>query len=294
MPLPQTSTHVGYPAGAVDGDATVLAVLPRETAGEWLVITDRTPFHPLDSGWPDQPADTGQLVLGDRRLTVLDCLIGAAAEDSDELLVGEDIPVRRGEQGWRWLVLHVVESDADLTDLAGAPAGLQVDARRRRELSAGHTGCHLMALALNAVLAGRWRKEVRTDGLGAPDFDALAITSSRIHPGGSTDTYRIGKSLRKKGFSTDGLAGELPELSERVNGRLAGWLATDAPVELAAPGPELTARRTWSCLLPDGTPTIPCGGTHLRRLGELSALTVRLELAEDGSTLVANTIAELA
>ena len=65
---------------------------------------------------------------------------------------------------------------------------LTVDAAHRAALSAGHTGCHVAALALNAALAGRWRKPGRADGLGHPDFDQLAIVSSRIEPDGAIDT----------------------------------------------------------------------------------------------------------
>ncbi|MGQ0718013.1 MAG: metal-dependent hydrolase [Pseudonocardiales bacterium] len=294
MPLPATSTHVSYPASTTEGTGTVLAALqyPATVDGRWLIITDHTPFHPLDSTWPDQPADTGELIVADHHLRVVDCLTGAASEGDDRLYVAGEIPAKRGDLEWRWLVLHVVATDTDPTRMIGQPAELRVDAARRRRLSAGHTGCHLMALALNEALAARWRKPVRTDGLGRPDFDALAILSSRIRPNGSTDTYRIGKSLRKKGFTSDGLAEQLPAIQRQIDDRLATWIASDATVRLEVPGPEVTTPRTWSCALAEGTPTIPCGGTHLDRLGHLARLTVDLTL-DDEAVLVVDTAATL-
>ena len=127
---------------------------------------------------------------------------------------------------------------------------------------------------------------MRTDGLGHPDFDSLAMESSVMDEHASTDRYRLGKSLRKKGFDAEGLTEALPDLTARINARLAGWLAADAPVRVDAPGPEITARRQWVCELPEGTVSIFCGGTHIARLGELAALTAELDLSADGSELV--------
>jgi alanyl-tRNA synthetase len=155
-----------------------------------------------------------------------------------------------------------------------------------------------MALALNEALAERWRKPPgREDSFGRPDFDAIAMESSRMDEHASTDRYRIGKSLRRKGFDPDGLAEQLPELADRVNARLAGWIAADAPVRIEIFGGEktarLTARREWVCELPEGTASIFCGGTHVTRLGELDALQCSLSLSEDGSELVAITVPKL-
>jgi len=280
MPHPTTSTQVSFPAGAVEGRSTVLAVEPLP-AGGYAVVTAETPFHPLDHSWPDQPADAGTL----GGVAVRDCVTGAVGPEG-ALLLGTDIPVRRGEEGWAWLVVHVTEEPVAV----GAEVELRVDAERRAALSAAHTGCHLLALALNEALAPRWRKDPgRADALDHPDFDSLAMDTSRMDVDASTDTYRIGKSLRKKGFTADDLAAELPALTEAVNARLAAWVAADAPVRVETPGPELTARRRWACDLPEGNASIFCGGTHLHHLGELAALSTEMRLSEDGSELVAVT-----
>ncbi|WP_406297358.1 metal-dependent hydrolase [Embleya sp. NBC_00888] len=292
MALPTTSTEVTFPAGAGTGTAPILAapVLPD---GRTALVVARTPFHPLDHTWPDQPADTGVIRVAGAELAVADCVTGAVGPDG-EFAVGEAIPVRRGDEDWSWLVLHVLaQALGDPGDLVGASAELIVDAERRAALSAAHTSCHLLAFALNAVLAPRWRKEVRTDSLGRPDFDNLAITSSRMDVGGSRDDYRIGKSLRKKGFTADGLAQDLPGVRDEVEALLEQWLKTDAEVRIEVPGPALTARRVWHCGLPDGDAHIPCGGSHLGRLGELRALAIELTMDEDGA-LVALTRPERA
>lgn len=296
MTLP--TTHVSFPAGAVTGESPVLAVHPLD-GGRHAVVTEATPFHPLDHTWPDQPADLGTLTVDGTELAVVDCLTGAVGPDGGAPLVGADIPVRRGDEEWSWLVLHVVEGDPG--DLAGKAATLAVDPGRRAALSASHSGCHLLALALNAALAPRWRKDPgRSDAFGNPDFDSLAMATSVMDTEASTDTYRLGKSLRKKGFTTEAtedlptLADALPALTEAVNRQLAAWVAADAPVRIDVPGPELTARRQWHCELPEGPAQISCGGTHLHHLGELAGLRTELRLSEDGSELVAVTRPERA
>lgn len=274
------STLVGYPSGEVSGRSTVVARVP---AGERHgTIVAETPFHPLDHTWPDQPADRGTIA----GIPVTDCVTGAVADGERQVHLGEDIPVRRGSPGWSWLVVHVTREP-----VPGGEVDLVVDAEHRHALSTGHTACHLAALALNAALADRWRKEVPADGLGHPDFDQTAIASSRILPGGSLDVYRLGRSLRRKGFAVEGLGEGLPEITRRVGDTLKEWVAADAPVTIESPGRELTARRTWRCGLPEGEAAIPCGGTHLASTARLGAVTVALELSGDGTELTMRTTA---
>lgn len=282
--MPAGPTAVTYPSGAVEGRAGVLDVVPLGD-GRAGVSTDVTPFHPVDDAWPDQPADLGELRADGVVHPVVDCVTAARPAGGGPLRTGADLP-RRDADGWCRLVLHVVPGPGPAP---GAVADLRVDAERRAALSAGHTGCHLMALALNAALTGRWRKEARYDSLGHPDFDQLAITSSHIHEDGSTDRYRIGKSLRKKGFAADDLAGALPEITARVNERLSGWAATGAPVMIDRDGPLLTDRRYWTCALPEGRAVLPCGGTHLRNVAQLCELTCAFSLSADGTELTAHT-----
>ncbi|MFJ8439982.1 alanyl-tRNA editing protein [Kitasatospora griseola] len=292
MSLP--TTHVSFPAGAVTGTSPILAVhtLPD---GRTAVVTEATPFHPVDHTWPDQPADLGTLTVDGAAHPVVDCLTGGHGP-AGEFAAGADIPVRRGDEEWSWLVLHVLPAGALGPEAVGRTAELAVDAERRALLSAAHTGCHLLALALNAALAPRWRKDPgRADAFGNPDFDSLAMDTSAMDTEASTDIYRIGKSLKKKGFTVDAteelpaLADALPALTADVNARLAAWVAADAAVRIDVPGPELTARRRWHADLPDGAAEIPCGGTHLHHLGELVELRTELTLSVDGAELIART-----
>ena len=184
-----------------------------------------------------------------------------AATDGEVLHLGADIPVRKGTEGWAFVVAHLVDEGTAIAE--GDEVEIEADAATRHALSAGHTACHLAALALNRVLADRWSKPAREDALGSPDFDGAAIASSRIVPNGSVDRYRLNKSLRRAGFDTASLQGDLDGLRHAVAAQLEQWIATGATVRVERDGDGLTDRRSWVCELPDGTARIPCGGTHL-------------------------------
>ena len=272
MSLPLRDTLVSYPIGAVRGDARVVHVEP--VGDRFAVFLDETPVHPVDAAWPDQGPDRARLTWESGSAEVLDAVI--AATDGTSVFLGADVPVRKGTDGWAFLVAHLVAEAPPM----GAVVAINVDPQFRRALSLGHTACHLAALALNHALTHRWTKQITPDGLGSGDFDAVASASSSITEMGSLDSYRIGKSLRKKGFRVDGLAEELPTIETAVNAALAEWIGTDATVRIDRDGASLTDRRYWVCSFPDREVRIPCGGTHAGSLGELGVATARLTLTE--------------
>ena len=281
MTLPTEDTRVLYPSGAVDAQATVLHSEPLPD-GRSAVLLDATCVHPVDAGWPDQGPDQALLHHGAAFWPVEDCIVGAT--DGSELYIGADIPVAKGTPGWAFVVVHVVDA-AGLS--AGDTVTVEVDEGLRDATSAGHTVCHLASLALNDALADRWKKEVRADALGHPDFDGLAIDESLIGQNASVDTYRLGKSLRKKGFSVDGFAESLASIEAAINATLLAWTVTDAAVRIDRDGDLLTDRRYWVCELPGATVRIPCGGTHVASLGTLGVVTVTLSLHDlDGTDVL--------
>lgn len=273
MTLPTSDTEVTYPDGATASTGVVLHVQP---VGEdrSAVVLDRTAFHPVDTAWPDQPADRGSLRWAGGLATVVDAVTGGIHEG--ELLLGAELPVRMGTAGWTFVVGHVVDGPAPEV---GDTVEVTVDAAYRHALSAGHTACHLASLALDAALADAWTKPVAGDALGNPAFDDPAIQTSRIEPFGSLDVYRIGKSLRRAGFDPAALA-DPDAVAARADAALAGWVATGAPIRIERDGHEISTRRSWVCELPEAVVRIPCGGTHLTSLAGVASIRVTLEVAE--------------
>lgn len=284
MTLPTTDTTVLYPAGSLDSTGVVLhrEELPD---GRAAIILDATAAHPVDAAWPDQPADRGTLSsVGspDSPVTLLDVVV--AATDGSDLFIGSDSPVKKGTEGWAFVVAHIVDGHTAFRE--GDTVRVTIDPEYRRALSAGHTACHLASLALNRAVADAWRKEVLTDAAGAPNFDALAIESSTIVPDGSVDVYRIGKSLRKRGFDPAALD-DLDAITTRVGDTLTAWVASGATASVESPNSLLTGRRAWVSELPDGRVSIPCGGTHIGALDAFEAISVSFEREDaDGAIIV--------
>jgi alanyl-tRNA synthetase len=284
MTLPTTDTIVLYPGGALRSDGVVLhrEALPD---GRAAIVLDTTAFHAVDAAWPDQPADRGSVARAsapDSAIAILDAVV--AATDGTSLFIGSDAPVKKGTDGWAFVVAHIVDGEAAIAE--GDAVVVSVDAEYRRALSAGHTACHLASLALNRTLVDAWRKPVTVDAAGSPNFDALAIESSTIVPDGSVDVYRIGKSLRKRGFDPESLS-DLDVVVEAANRTLDGWISSGARAAVEPTNSPLTGRREWVCDLPDGRVAIPCGGTHIGALSAFGTVSVSLECTDvDGALVV--------
>ncbi len=274
MTLPSRDTTVLYPDGTLTAEARVLHT-EIASSGPLAVVLDRTPCHPVDAAWPDQPADRGVLRTAGRELPIVDATVGAT--DGTTLFVGADVPVRKGTEGWAFLVVHLVAPDAAIAE--GDAVTIDIDPRFRAGLSTGHTACHLASLALNRALAASWSKQPRVDALGSPDFDGTAIETSTIVTDGSVDEFRIGRSVRRAGFDPGALDDPSP-IEAAVNATLAGWVASGGAIRIEREGDGLTDRRYWVAELPDGEARIPCGGTHPASLSGLASITIALERHE--------------
>lgn len=248
-----------------------------------LLVTDLTPFHPQSHLWPDQPGDVGTVRWEGGEAAVGPCRMGAISPEG-ELFVDTEIPVKRGADGWAFVVVHPLAGSHHLA--IGSPVELTVDAEARHALSLGHSACHLVALALNRALTPYWRKETsELDALGQPDFDRLAIQHSRVEPRGSKEQYRIGKSLRKKGINSEALLADLDRIALQVNEQLMRWLKEGGEIRRSRAGEAIIDSRYWHGMLEGREITIPCGGTHVGSLTELGQVQVTLASSEEGFTL---------
>lgn len=70
-----------------------------------LLVTDLTPFHPQSHLWPDQPGDVGTVRWEGGEAAVGPCRMGAISPEG-ELFVDTEIPVKRGADGWAFVVVH--------------------------------------------------------------------------------------------------------------------------------------------------------------------------------------------
>ncbi|MFM2621172.1 alanyl-tRNA editing protein [Vibrio owensii] len=249
----------------------------QSTSEATHVVTDVTPFHPVSHIWPDHPADKGTMTVNGKSFDVIDCQVGAVELASGELYVGQAIPVKRDTEGWAFVVVHVLP----FTDTFGASdiALLEVDKEYQLSLSRGHSAGHIAYLALNKVLAQNyWRKDAdRKDPHGNYDFNSYAQETSFVTPDKCLDTYRLGKTLRKRGLNSADMLSDLKIIEQQVNVLLGDWLKRDVAITVDCHGEHLTDSRYWQCDLGEGEiAVIPCGGTHASHLSDFGSIHVTL------------------
>ncbi|GAK23754.1 LOW QUALITY PROTEIN: predicted metal-dependent hydrolase [Vibrio sp. JCM 19052] len=248
----------------------------QSTSEATHVVTDVTPFHPL-AIFGDHPADKGTMTVNGKSFDVVDCQVGAVELASGELYVGQAIPVKRDTEGWAFVVVHVLP----FTDTFGASdiALLDVDKEYQLSLSRGHSAGHIAYLALNKVLAqSYWRKDAdRKDPHGNYDFNSYAQETSFVTPDKCLDTYRLGKTLRKRGLNSADMLSDLKSIEQQVNVLLGDWLKRDVAITVDCHGEHLTDSRYWQCDLGEGEiAVIPCGGTHASHLSDFGSIHVTL------------------
>ena len=253
-----------------------------ERNDQWLyLVTDQTPFHPVSHIWPDHPADKGTVTIGGETIVVEDCFVGAVNLTNGQLFVDKAIPVKRNEPGWVFVVVHCLSNTTAISPAEGEKVTLTVDKAYQQSLSRGHSAGHLAFLALNKVLSteGYWRKEAdRKDPHGYNDFNSYAQETSFVTPDQCLDSYRLGKTLRKRGLNSVEMVEKLTEIETLVNQQVKFWLALQSKVDMVCDGDHLTDSRYWRCDLGESIPvTMPCGGSHIDGLSDLGSMQVTLK-----------------
>ncbi|MBB3660055.1 alanyl-tRNA synthetase [Rhizobium sp. BK650] len=279
-PENRTSTRITFPGGETYGCGRVLFAAGADP-GTAYIICDQTPVHPESFRWPDQPADTGLIAWGGIERRLINAYAGLLDQATGELRLHQAArDLGRCQDGWAGVVVHVV-TVGELPAI-GTEIEITVDRQRRQQLSAVHTAAHLASLSLNRALAPFWSNSTEVgDSLGSPDFDRHAITSSQIGLEGSTDVYRIGKTLRKKGFVFEAARAGLAGVESEVNAVIAKWLQEPMSVVVEPGHALLDSRRLWRCALEGRTAEMYCAGTHVGDLGEIADVNVTLAASAD-------------
>ncbi|MCB1111573.1 MAG: metal-dependent hydrolase [Chlamydiales bacterium] len=287
LPFVLGSTRVSFPDNQYKGASKVIGVMKNDDNRCSLIFSE-TPFHPVDSNWPDQPADKGYVKLvgmDNKMYQVVDCQLLAVNKETQEVRTSKGIS-RNDRSNFHYVVSHVIDhKDTDPESFNNAEMEQFVDQPYRQNLSMHHTAAHLGALALNQAIKGYWKKEYKTlDSLGNPNFDQFTIESSQISPDNSTEIYRLGKSA-KKILDVASVFHDLTSIQNTANSLLKEWINTNAVIEIQKDGDSIGDQRTWNCHLPQTTVQIPCGGTHLTNLSEFKTVEYTLTPVKIGNEL---------
>lgn len=290
-----SSTKITFPGGATSASTKILAS-KKWNDDEVILVTETTPFHPLDYNWPDQPSDKGTIKLANAVIPIKNCLVAAIHSKTQEFVFDLDIKnkkIRRDDPDWFFLVAHLIDANRGLEEnLVGREVFLEVDETYRAALSKIHSAVHLAALALNKVTQSFWNKSPEyLDSFGHPSLDAEAIVESKITPEESSDRYRCGKSLRKKGFDCAKFFNdhEFQQVEKNLNQELLQWYSHANGIKIFVT-PEvayLHEKRMWHCVLPNGNEAqIPCGGTHAAKISSPEKIIVELKREGDAEFIM--------
>lgn len=279
MNITQTITQFCHQTWQLDANIQLV----QQAEDMIYLVVDKTPFHPVSHIWPDHPADRGSVIANGTEYSVINCLVGAVELASHTLYVDRDIPVKRDQAGWAFVVVHCVDIEPQQL-VVGENVILSVDKTYQQALSRGHSAGHLAFLALNKVLTqqGYWRKDAdRKDALGHYDFNSYAQETSYVTEDKCIDSYRLGKTLRKRGLNSAEMLENLAVVESAVNQQLISWLALGTNVLMRCQGEHLTDSRYWQSDLGESVIVeIPCGGTHISSLDELQSIMVTLRESE--------------
>ncbi|WOH63872.1 hypothetical protein [Bradyrhizobium sp. BWA-3-5] len=281
-------TIVTYPGGSISELARVTNLYDGEN-GVQVVVTDVTPFHPLDPWWPDQPSDRGIINVIGQAWVIDGAVLVGTKQDRSEIRIGDPKGVKRSDPSWSWSVGHVVFGSPTGKELINAKCRLEVDPEYRRAIAVGHTACHIAALALNERLETYWTKSIVKDSFGRNDFDRAAIVFSRIEEFGSIDRYRIGKGVRKAGFSSDRFWSDCDTLASEIEVGSNQILNEIASIDVAPDHTPFHARRNWVAVHKNARLQIPCGGVHVRNPREIANMNIKLNRQKDQTEFVMET-----
>lgn len=264
-------TIVTYPSGSMAETTTVHRVLQLSDGG-WAILTDRTPFHPLDPWWPDQPSDRGTLIAGESVLPVASAIV--IGERADGQIVEDPGLLGRGETEILWQVAHLVPTVNSLA--AGDAVELRVDPDYRRAIAVAHSACHIAALAFNTIMDDYWRKPIAVDTQGHNNTDQKLIQSSTIRENATREVYRIGKSARKAGFDAERFWSAEADFDALIGQAANDLRRSLLSVEVTPGESTFGARRLWRARTGGGVLEIPCGGVHELDPTRIGPITIAL------------------
>ncbi len=285
--IPQTSTQITYPSGATQARSTIEDVVQKPGNNHAIgIVTKVTCMHPRDFRWPDQPADRGSLLINGKLVSVTDTVKARVIEGGYQ--IDKDITLQRGKESSEatLVVIHCLDEMIDAR--TGDNVDISVDQDYRFSISSGHSASHLLTLGLNEVLSDFWKKVPRIDENGFPAFTEMTLVKSEISEFACQDTFRIGKSLKKKGFDAELLWQSLPEIEMKLNEFIDNIVSDNSAKVLMRPSEcSINEHRKWH-LDANRSYTKSCGGTHLTNFSQISHM--RVALSQGDQVLIAKSV----
>ncbi|PHM72131.1 hypothetical protein [Xenorhabdus kozodoii] len=272
-----------FMTGQLSLDAVIIEAFKYNDG--YIVITNNSPFYPKNYKWGDQKSDVGVIVFNNHELNIVKTY--SAIFIDGKIYIDHDIPNKLNIED-KLIPAHYLESlnGLECQSIVGEKVKLSVDAETRHKVSAAHSMAHFMSLALNKAANKYWNKDYDTDSLGNYNLDKAAIFKSSISELKSIDTYRFGKSIKKKGFDKTSFLENIVSLNEEINLILKNWLATGSEVRVEYTSKDIENLRLWKSTVENHPVVIPCGGTHIKNTKEIQDVKVEIKPGESDEYIV--------
>ncbi|WP_338884371.1 MULTISPECIES: hypothetical protein [Xenorhabdus] len=279
-----------FMTGQLSLNAIVIDVFKYDDG--YIVITNNSPFYPQNYKWGDQKSDIGVIAFNNHTLNIVKTYTAVIIDG--KICIGHDIPDKLNSED-KLIPAHYLESlnGLECQSMVGEKVKLSVDAEARYKISAAHSMTHFMSLALNKVANKYWNKDYDTDSLGNYNLDKAAIFKSSISELKSVDTYRFGKSLKKKGFDKASFLANIVSINEEMNLILKNWLSTGSEIQVEYTSKNIEDFRLWKSTVENRPVVIPCGGTHIKNTEEIQDVKVEIKPEENDEYIVITTHCKL-
>ncbi|CDG22878.1 conserved protein of unknown function [Xenorhabdus poinarii G6] len=279
-----------FMTGQLSLNTTVIDILKYHDG--YIVITENSPFYPKNYKWGDQKSDVGIIAVNHHRLNVVKTYTAAIIDG--QIYIDQNIP-NKLDSADKLIPAHYLVSlnGVEEKTIIGNNVKLSVDADARHKISAAHSMAHFMSLALNKAANKYWNKDYDTDSLGNFNFDKASIFKSSISELQSVDIYRLGKSIKKKGFDKTVFLQNLNGVSEEINLTLNHWLSIGCEIQVEYTSKNISDLRLWKSTIENHPIIIPCGGTHISNTEEIKDAKVEITPGESDEYIVITTHCQL-
>ncbi|KLU17085.1 MULTISPECIES: hypothetical protein [Xenorhabdus] len=288
--LNNAAINSSFMTGQLSLDAIIIEAFKYNNG--YIVITSNSPFYPKNYKWGDQKSDIGVIVLNNQAVNIVKTYTAVIIDSM--IYIDHDIPNKLNIED-KLIPAHYLESlnGLECQSIVGAKVKLSVDAEVRHKISAAHSMAHFMSLALNKVTNKYWNKDYDKDGLENYNLDKAAIFKSSISELKSIDTYRLGKSLKKKGFDKASFLESIVSINEEINLILKNWLVTGSEIRVEYTSQDIGSLRLWKSTVENRPVVIPCGGTHIKNTEEIQDVKVEIKPEESDEYIVITTYCKL-
>lgn len=280
------STRISFQTDNYEESSTIQGCLIGEKT---YLILEKTPFHPIDANWPDQPADKGEIWIGEKQYHIENVVQYPIEKDTQQIIAANH-NIRRNSPKHIFIVAHEISGLINPENSANMQAIAKVDKEYRKSISRPHSANHILDLALNKILNTYWKKTAKLDGFSNADFGKKTNEYSRITPGRSVDKYNLSK-LEPEEFVKTEFEQNISTIERLTENTINDWITRNKEnkIEITAEGDRINSLRKWTTIIDNTKIEMFCGGTHPQKIGDIGQIRIVMNYDKENQILTIET-----